>query len=39
MTPNHAWMLVRALAKRWKGHVQAGLLSREQGVRGADTVN
>ena len=24
--PNHAWMLVRASAKRWKGHVQAGLL-------------
>ena len=29
MTPNHAWMLVRAVAKRWQGHVQAGLLSRE----------
>jgi hypothetical protein len=29
MTPNHAWMLVRASAKRWEGHVQAGLLSRE----------
>ena len=29
MTPNHAWVLVRASAKRWEGHVQAGLLSRE----------
>jgi len=27
--PNHAWVLVRASAKHWKGHVQAGLLSRE----------
>ena len=27
--PNHARVLVRASAKRWKGHVQAGLLSRE----------
>jgi hypothetical protein len=27
--PNHAWVLVRASAKRWKGHVQARLLSRE----------
>jgi hypothetical protein len=29
MTLNHAWMLARASAKRWEGHVQAGLLSRE----------
>ena len=29
MTPNHAWVLVTASAKRWEGHVQAGLLSRE----------
>ena len=29
MTLNHAWMLVRASAKRWEGHVQARLLSRE----------
>jgi hypothetical protein len=29
MAPNHAWMPVRALAKRWEGYVQAGLLSRE----------
>jgi hypothetical protein len=27
--PDHAWVLVRASAKRWKGHVQARLLSRE----------
>jgi hypothetical protein len=29
MTLNHASMSVRAWAKRWEGHVQAGLLSRE----------
>lgn len=29
MTPNHAWVFVRASAKRWQGHVQARLLSRE----------
>src|SRR5574337_610951 len=27
--PNHAWMPMRALAKRWEEYVQAGLLSRE----------
>ena len=29
MAPNHASTSVRAEAKRWKGYVQAGLLSRE----------
>ena len=29
MAPSHAWAPVRASAKRWQGHVQAGLLSRE----------
>ena len=29
MTPSHALASVRASAKRWQGHVQAGLLSRE----------
>ena len=29
MAPNHALMLARAVAKRWEGYVQAGLLSRE----------
>ena len=29
MAPNHAWLFVRASAKRWEGYVQAGLLSRE----------
>jgi hypothetical protein len=37
--PNHAWVLVRASAKHWKGHVQAGAIEpRNQGVRDADTV-
>ena len=29
MAPNHALAFVRASVKRWKGYVQAGLLSRE----------
>ena len=29
MAPNHALTSVRTEAKRWKGYVQAGLLSRE----------
>ena len=29
MAPNHASTFVRVVAKRWKGYVQAGLLSRE----------
>ena len=29
MAPNHALTSVRALAKRWQGYAQAGLLSRE----------
>ena len=29
MAPNHAPLFVRAVAKRWEGYVQAGLLSRE----------
>ena len=29
MAPSHASAFVRALAKRWQGYVQAGLLSRE----------
>ena len=29
MAPNHAFTSVKTGAKRWKGYVQAGLLSRE----------
>jgi len=38
--PDHAWMSVRASAKRWTG-VRAGwaIEPRNQGVRGADAVN
>jgi hypothetical protein len=35
--PNHAPAFVRASVKRWKGHVQAGLLSREINEFGVPT--
>src|ERR1700750_2485433 len=38
MAPSHALAFCEGAAKRWQGYVRAGLLSREIGVWGADTL-